>query len=99
MIPSLLGISIYVWGAGCLALAVVYAFAWPRPKPDAPPRPAWADFVLRYLHSLVWALLAGACFLWGSGSDVLAYLFARLALIGYMVYIGVLALDRRGRLH
>jgi hypothetical protein len=97
MIPKLLGISIYVWGTVSLGLAVLYAFVWPRPKPEAPPRPAWAHFTLRYLHSLVWALLAGACFLWGSGSGMLAYVFARLAVIGYMIYIGALAFDRRGK--
>ncbi|MCU0485394.1 MAG: hypothetical protein MUC85_04725 [Anaerolineales bacterium] len=97
MVPKLLGISIYFWGAASLVLAVLYAFTWPRPRPEAPPRPAWAQFVLRYLHSLVWALLAGACFLWGSGSGMLAYIFARLAVIGYMIYIGALALDRRGK--
>ncbi len=97
--PVFLGISINIWGGVSLVLAIIYYFVWPKPRPNSPPRPAWADFVLRYLHSLVWALLAGACFLWGAGNEMWAYLFARVALIGYMVYIGVLALDRRGRLH
>ena len=96
--PTFLGISIYIWGSLCFGLAVFYFFVWPRPRPDAPPRPAWADFALRYLHSLVWALLAGACVLLGAGSETLAYILGRLALLGYMIYFGALLLDRTGRL-
>jgi hypothetical protein len=97
-VQSFLGVSVYIWGVVCLGLAVLYIFVWPRPRLETPPRPVWAEFVLRYLHSLVWALLAGACFLWGLGDPSLAYILGRFALLGYMIYFGTLLLDRSGRL-
>ena len=99
---SLFGIPWYVWGLACLAVAAVYLVAWPRPprKSSAPARPPWRQFVLRWFHSLVWLLLALACFVQASqfaGGGAVGGVLAVLAGLLYLVFMGALVADLRVR--
>ena len=67
MASVFLAVPVAVWGSVCLVLAVVDTVLWPRPGRHSPPRPSWRSVVLRWGHALVWALLAGAGFLWAAG--------------------------------
>lgn len=87
MPATFLGVSMVVWSLLALGLAVVYLFIWPKPEPGAPSRPAWAQFVLRWFHSLVWVLLAAAFFLSGAGLARLAALPGLAALVLYGVFV------------
>lgn len=82
----LLGIDLFIWGSVCLAFAALYFFAWPRPRGGAP-RPAWAAFVLRWFHSLVWVSLAVTCFIWNPVGARPAQAFAILAAVLYGVFV------------
>ena len=93
MTNTFLGISLILWSALCLGVAVVYAFVWPKPRA---PRPAWSAFVLRWFHSLVWALLATACLLWAASiPSMLAQGLALLALVFYSVFMVTFLRDRQ----
>jgi hypothetical protein len=52
-----LGVSWFVWGLLCSAVAVIFAVIWPRGK-----RPGKVSvlpsLILRWFHALVWVLLA-----------------------------------------
>lgn len=52
------GIPWWVWGLGCLAVGSVYA--WVESPAVGPP---WAQFWLRWGHSICWGLLATSFFL------------------------------------
>ena len=97
--PEYLGLPVYLWGVICLGVALLYFFVWPRQKPDAPvPRPTWRQFILRWFHSLVWVLLAVACFMWAGwlpGSGVAGGV-ALAALGVYLVFMLTFLVDRRG---
>lgn len=90
----LFGLPLYLWGLICMAIAGLYAVLWPKPRPGQV-RPAWAHLVLRWFHSLVWLLLAVACFLWALDLAAYAYGIAWLALPAYLAFITVTLLDRR----
>ena len=69
-----------------LTVAIAYCFVWPGWK-DAERvrrRPLWSKIILRWFHSLTWALLAAACFL-------RAKLPAALAAIVYLTFILTMA--------
>lgn len=70
-------------------IAIAYYFVWPgRNRPDlVKARPSWSRIVLRWFHSLTWALLAAACLFW---SKVLALLAAAL----YLIFLFTLARER-----
>ena len=96
MTDSILGIPLTTWGIVCFGVAVVYFFVWPKPKgADQPPRSPRVHFVLRWFHSLVWLLLAAACFLWAGGSSGLANVLALLALALYLIFVVTLLAERR----
>ncbi len=99
MSDSILGIPLTTWGVVCLGVAVVYFFFWPKPKADdqAPPRSPRVHFVLRWFHSIVWLLLAAACFLWAGGNSMLANGLALLALALYLVFVVTLFSARKSR--
>jgi hypothetical protein len=97
---TLFGLPWYIWGLLCLVVAVVYLVAWPRPsrKSSAPARPPWRQFVLRWFHSLVWLLLALACFVQAgqiAGGGAVGGTLAVLAVVFYLVFIGALLADIR----
>jgi small-conductance mechanosensitive channel len=96
MPSSFLGFPLQTWGLLCLAVAVAYYFKWPKPKPDrtGPPRTALVHYILRLFHSLVWLLLALACFVWASGPSAAADVLALTALIIYGVFLATLISDR-----
>ena len=91
-------IPTYIWGFVSIGVAVLYFFVWPRQKPDAVEmRPPWRQFVLRWFHSLVWVVLAGAFFMWaewlpGSGA---AGGVALVALALYLTFMVTFLIDRR----
>lgn len=82
-------------GIVCLGVATVYTFVWPKPKAGKI-RPAWRQVVLRWFHSLVWVLLAAACFFWTASLDsTLAPFLARLALLTYIIFLVTITIERR----
>jgi hypothetical protein len=91
---TLFGIPLAFWGIGCLAIAFAYWRIWPQPSPRrTQPRTTWQHLVLRCFHSLVWVLLAGACFLAGAGYNIGLWL-ASAALPVYIVFLVMLVQDR-----
>src|SRR5262245_28820826 len=99
---TLFGLPWYVWGLLCLVVAAIYLVVWPRPaqKSGASARPPWRQFVLRWFHSLVWVLLALACFVQASavaGSGAVGVASAVLAGLMYLIFIGALVADARMR--
>jgi hypothetical protein len=94
---TLLGIPYFFLGILCLGVATVYIFIRPKPKPEQT-RPMWQQVVLRWFHSLVWVLLAAACFLWtGNMDSTLAPFLGRLALFVYLIFLATVARERRTR--
>ena len=98
MTPTLFGIPFYLWGVVCLGVAAIYTATWPKPKPDAPARPAWRQFILRWFHALVWVLLAGACFAKAIGLTPAPFWSNMLGLAGlaaYLIFLTTFTMDRR----
>jgi|GEM_PF-675887 len=96
---TLFGIPLAFWGVGCLAIAAVYYQIWPMPNPTRiRPRSVWQHLVLRYAHSLVWILLAGACFLAGFGYGAFGLALAFAALPTYVIFLVVVVQDRQREL-
>jgi hypothetical protein len=96
MTPTFLSIPYYVWAFLCLIVALIYAVLWPRPKVGQQ-RAIWQHLVLRWFHSLVWILLAAACFMWATwlpGNDRLAQRLAVGGLLTYVVFMIVLQTER-----
>jgi|SRR5882724_861092 len=79
-----------VYRRQCLIVAGAYYFVWPGWKdPErVRQRSLWSKLILRWFHSLTWALLAAACFL-------RANLPAALAGGVYLIFILTLAHERR----
>jgi len=96
MPSTFLGLPLQTWGILCLAVAVAYLFKWPKPKPGStgPPRTALVHIIVRWFHSVVWLLLALACFLWASGPSTIANALALAALIVYLIFLATLISDR-----
>lgn len=93
---TFLGFPLQTWALVCLAVAVFYYLKWPRPRPErtGPARTALVHYILRLGHSLVWLLLAAACYVWASGSPGVASGLAAMALVIYVVFLGTLLADR-----
>ncbi|MBF8285253.1 MAG: hypothetical protein HW378_4168 [Anaerolineales bacterium] len=97
MTPTLFGIPFYLWGVVCLGVAAIYTAIWPKPKPGAPARPAWRQFILRWFHTLVWVLLAGACWARATGWANAPFWSNRLGLTGlavYLIFLTTFVMDR-----
>ncbi len=99
---TLFGLPWWVWGLLCLVVAAIYLVVWPRPPrtSGALARPPWRRFVLRWFHSLVWALLALSCFIQASqiaGGGVVGGVLAVLAGLMYLIFVGALVADLRIR--
>ena len=88
-------------GALCLVIASIYTVVWPRPRyPAARTRPACCHLVLRWCHALVWLLLALSCFVRPArslGGPATANALALLALIAYVLFLGMALADRAAR--
>jgi hypothetical protein len=95
--PTFLGVPLVVWGVVCLGVATMYYFVWPEPEADRAPRPAWMRLVLRWFHSLVWLLLAAACFLQSAGAAQIGRTVGGIGLLVYVVFIVTAAMDRSSR--
>lgn len=80
------------WAAGCVVLAVIYAFVWPRRRAVGLER-GLRYLALRWFHSLVWVLLGVSLALHGVQDDEgLARFVAKLlAVLALGVYAGFLA--------
>lgn len=88
---SFLGVPLFVWGAGCLVVAVISGVVWPSRSVAS--ASGFQYVVLRWAHSAVWVLLAVSCFVRGSGapgSNGLANMLALGALGLYLVFITTL---------
>ncbi len=91
---SFWGIPLIVWFVVCLAVAVAYYVVWPKPREGAPARPFWLHGILRWFHSLVWALLALACVAGMAISSQAAKPVALSALAVYIVFMLAFLVDR-----
>ncbi len=58
-----LGVPRFLWGAGCLIVACLFAFVVPHPRGEAI---GLRHFLLRWGHALIWVLLALFCFAQGA---------------------------------
>ena len=96
MSETFLGFPLQAWGLLSLVAAVACFFNWPEPKSGrrGPPRSSVVHFILRWFHSVVWLLLALACFLWASGPSAAAAGLAIASLIVYVVFVVTLLRDR-----
>ncbi|GAB4440930.1 MAG: hypothetical protein OHK0015_37550 [Chloroflexi bacterium OHK40] len=89
MARSWLGVPLVVWGAICLAIAVVWVVVWPEER--AAGAGPLRFFLMRWGHMLTWALLAAMCFLRASGRPELDVWGSRLGLGALVVYLAFLA--------
>lgn len=91
-----LGLPWAFWGTLCILVATLYAAVWPRPRPGTT-RVGWHHLVLRWGHTVVWVLLALACFTraFAPALESLADSFASLAFFSYALFLTVFFLDRR----
>src|SRR5262245_38955101 len=88
-----------ILGVLCIGVSVVFFIVWPRPKPPehGSSRSIGAHIVLRWFHSLVWALFALACFFWAGAMPQIAGRLSALSLLIYVVFLLTLKADRRRR--
>ena len=89
-----------VWAGGCVLVALLYCFAWPRRNAEG------LTFGLRYLvlrwfHALVWLLLAVSLALHAlpDAPRALAKLLAVLALPTYAAFLWAAYAPRRSEMH
>jgi hypothetical protein len=85
----LFGVSLPIWGVVCLAIAVTYWFVWP--KAGAQRATGWRWWVMRTFHSLVWLLLALACFTRAPLGETISNALALLGVAAYAIFIYTLA--------
>ncbi|MDX9753680.1 MAG: hypothetical protein RBU29_06940 [bacterium] len=86
---------LWFWLIICLGVAVLYAVVWPKPRPGVPPRGRGFTLILRWFHSLVWVLLAGACVLGMVGWGEAAQGAAAASLVVYGVFLLAYGVDRK----
>ena len=102
---TLFGIPLFTLGLICLGLAVLWYFVWPKDRtpeplrqlPEYKPRPAWMQSVLRWFHTLAWAMLAAACLFSDAGQPPLAATSALIAGIMYVTFVVALIKDGQRR--
>jgi hypothetical protein len=91
--PTLLGIPFWVLGLAALGMAGLYAVFVPR-KQQVMAMSGQKFIILRWFHSLVWVLLAGAAFIMAIGNPALTGIAQLVAAAGggvYVVYMATLA--------
>jgi hypothetical protein len=92
-----LGVSWFVWGLLCLAVAVIFTVIRPRGKRPGK-ESALPSLILRWFHVLVWVLLAVSFFLREGkvlGGSGIANVLALLALLVYLIFMGTLLRSSR----
>ncbi len=85
-----LNLPYIAWAAICTAVALVYAFVWPRERVALDAAPL-RFLLVRWGHSLAWVLLAAMCLLKATGNPSLAgwgNLVGLLALPVYLAFLG-----------
>ncbi len=86
------GVSYLVWTLVCLVIALVYYFVLPK-SARSPLLKKPSRLILRYAHSLVWLMLAGAALLAHTGHVRAGKLAALAALAVYIVFMGTLVVS------
>jgi Flp pilus assembly protein TadB len=100
---AVLGVLLFTVGVICLGLAVLWYDVWPKDKtpepfkqlPQSRPRPVAVQSILRWFHTLIWMLLAAACFFAFTGRSTLVTACLLLAGVMYVVFIVTLIKDRQ----
>jgi|WetSurMetagenome_2_1015567.scaffolds.fasta_scaffold1192598_2 hypothetical protein len=91
-------LPLYIWGAVCLGIALVYTIIWPKPARDRTvPRPRWMHLILRWANPAVWVLVGISCFLralWPGLPMVIPNVAALAGLVLYVVFIAGYIADR-----
>ena len=93
------GIPWYVYGAGCLLVALGYGFFVIDPARgyNWANQPLWRLLILRWFHSLVWVLLGLACLvmqLTGGQATTWAKGLGVAGLLVYMLYMPFFFLEK-----
>ncbi len=86
------GVSYLVWTLVCVVIAMVYFFVLPKTA-RSPLLKKPASLILRYAHSLVWLLLAGAALLAHTGYLRVGKLAALAGLAVYIIFMGTLVVS------
>ncbi|HKJ32580.1 MAG TPA: hypothetical protein VKA34_12170 [Balneolales bacterium] len=82
------------WGALCVIIGMVYTLLWPRAVKGVQ-RSRLQHLVIRWFHSIVWYLLAAACFIrTNPENNTLSNKLALLGLLFYLIFIGTLIYER-----
>jgi hypothetical protein len=82
------GVPMFIWGALCLLVAIVFAFIWPSNKATSATGVQFA--LIRWGHSLVWLLLATSCFVRGLHASASGPANI-IALLAGLIYVAFLA--------
>jgi hypothetical protein len=80
------GVSYFVWLIICIAIAVLYLFVVPKAAQD-PHNGIRERWILKYMHSLVWMLLAFSCILANYKLSVGARMMSLSALVSYILFM------------
>jgi hypothetical protein len=92
---TLMGIPVELVAAVCIAIAALYAVFWPRPPRSAPaPRTLWQALVLRWFHSLTWALLALAALALRYVGFTASQTLGLLGLASYLIFMATLVREK-----
>jgi hypothetical protein len=85
---TLLGLPVEFWAIVSFGIAVAYYNFWPRPPRTATePRTALQQFVLRWFHSLTWALLGLASLSLKYVGVTTAQVLGLLGLASYLIFM------------
>lgn len=81
-----LGVPLLLWGAICLAVALVWVFVWPAER--AAGAGGLRFFLIRWGHTITWLCLAAMAFLRALGGPALAGVANLVGLAGLAAYLG-----------
>lgn len=84
-----LNLPYLAWAAICLAVAVVWAIYWPHER--AGEAATLRFFLIRWGHSLTWALLGAMCLMKATGQQPLSGWGNTVGLLALGVYLAFLA--------
>jgi hypothetical protein len=102
---TLFGIPYFTLALGCLGLAALWYFVWPKDRtpeplkqlPEYKARPAWVHSVLRWFHTLAWVALAAMFLFLDAGQTTLASATAVLGGVMYVTFVVALIKDGQRR--
>lgn len=89
------GIPFWVYLAACLALSTVWLFVWPSDKVG--PGAGLRYFLLRWGHSLTWALLGAACLCWALSAATAGTILAVASLPAYLAFVAAMFIGGSSR--